>query len=69
LLYRLFVLYQNYCPQFIPRQNVAFLSVFMAWGFLRKKLNADLSQRAIAYSDQFPWINSPSPGVQRRMFS
>ena len=31
------------------------------------KLNADLSQQAIVYSDQLPWTNSPSPGVQRRM--
>ncbi len=31
------------------------------------KLNADLSQRALVYSTEIPWVDSPSPGVQRRM--
>ncbi|HAC61956.1 MAG TPA: cupin [Cyanothece sp. UBA12306] len=31
------------------------------------KLNADLSQRVIIDSNQLPWVDSPSPGVQRRM--
>jgi len=31
------------------------------------KINADLSQRAVVYSADIPWVNSPSPGVQRRM--
>ncbi len=30
-------------------------------------INADLSQRAVVYSDQLPWVNSPLKGVQRRM--
>jgi anti-sigma factor ChrR (cupin superfamily) len=31
------------------------------------KLHADLTKRAIALSDDLPWIDSPMPGVQRRM--
>ena len=31
------------------------------------KINADLSQRAVVYSEDLPWVNSPLPGVQRRM--
>jgi anti-sigma factor ChrR (cupin superfamily) len=31
------------------------------------KINADLSERAVVHSDQLPWIDSPLPGVQRRM--
>src|SRR5512147_2420038 len=31
------------------------------------KLYADLSQRAIVFSAELPWIDSPMPGVQRRM--
>jgi anti-sigma factor ChrR (cupin superfamily) len=31
------------------------------------KINADLSERAVVYSDQLPWVDSPLPGVQRRM--
>lgn len=31
------------------------------------KLNADLNQRAVVYSEKLPWIDSPMPGVQRRM--
>ncbi len=30
-------------------------------------VNADLSQRAVVYSDQLPWVDSPLKGVQRRM--
>lgn len=30
-------------------------------------LNADLSQRAVVFSEKIPWIDSPLPGVQRRM--
>jgi quercetin dioxygenase-like cupin family protein len=31
------------------------------------KINADLSQRAVVHSEELPWIDSPLPGVQRRM--
>lgn len=31
------------------------------------KLHADLSQRAVVFSEDLPWIASPMPGVQRRM--
>ena len=31
------------------------------------KLHADLTQRAIAFSEDLPWLDSPMPGVQRRM--
>jgi anti-sigma factor ChrR (cupin superfamily) len=31
------------------------------------KINSDLSQRALVYSDNLPWVDSPSPGVKRRM--
>ncbi|MBC6422949.1 MAG: cupin domain-containing protein [Hormoscilla sp. SP5CHS1] len=31
------------------------------------KINADLSQRAVVYSEELPWVNSPALGVQRRM--
>lgn len=31
------------------------------------KLHADLNQRAVVFSKDLPWINSPMPGVQRRM--
>jgi anti-sigma factor ChrR (cupin superfamily) len=31
------------------------------------KLHADLSERAIAFSQDLPWVDSPMPGVQRRM--
>lgn len=31
------------------------------------KINADLDQRAVVYSDELPWVDSPLPGVQRRM--
>lgn len=31
------------------------------------KLHADLTQRAIVNSNDLPWIDSPMPGVQRRM--
>jgi anti-sigma factor ChrR (cupin superfamily) len=31
------------------------------------KLNADLSQRVVVFSEKLPWIDSPMPGVQRRM--
>lgn len=31
------------------------------------KLHADLSERAIVFSEDLPWIDSPLPGVQRRM--
>lgn len=31
------------------------------------KINADLSQRALVYSEEIPWVDSPLPGVQRRM--
>lgn len=31
------------------------------------KLNADLNQRAVVSSSELPWVDSPMPGVQRRM--
>lgn len=31
------------------------------------KLHADLNQRAIVLSETLPWVDSPMPGVQRRM--
>lgn len=31
------------------------------------KINADLSQRAVVQSEELPWVDSPLPGVQRRM--
>ena len=31
------------------------------------KLHADLSQRAVVFSEDLPWRDSPLPGVQRRM--
>jgi anti-sigma factor ChrR (cupin superfamily) len=31
------------------------------------KINSDLSQRALVYSEEITWVDSPSPGVQRRM--
>ena len=31
------------------------------------KLNADLGQRAVMYSEELPWVASPLPGVDRRM--
>src|SRR5918995_6414183 len=31
------------------------------------KINADLRQRAVVHSDELPWVDSPLPGVQRRM--
>jgi anti-sigma factor ChrR (cupin superfamily) len=30
-------------------------------------INADLGRRAVVYSAELPWIDSPLPGVQRRM--
>jgi anti-sigma factor ChrR (cupin superfamily) len=30
-------------------------------------INADLSRRAVVYSDELPWVDSPLKGVQRRM--
>jgi anti-sigma factor ChrR (cupin superfamily) len=30
-------------------------------------VNADLGQRAVVYSEDLPWVDSPLPGVQRRM--
>ncbi|MBO1345998.1 MAG: hypothetical protein EBE86_000700 [Hormoscilla sp. GUM202] len=27
------------------------------------KINADLSQRAVVYSEELPWVNSPAPAV------
>lgn len=33
---------------------------------LQKYLNHDLSQRVIMHGAELPWIDSPSPGVQRR---
>jgi anti-sigma factor ChrR (cupin superfamily) len=30
-------------------------------------INADLGQRAVVHSEELPWIDSPLPGVQRRM--
>jgi len=31
------------------------------------KINANLDQRAVVYSEQLDWVDSPLPGVQRRM--
>ncbi len=31
------------------------------------QIHADLSQRAVSNSNQLPWVDSPLPGVQRRM--
>lgn len=31
------------------------------------KIHADLSKRAVINSNELPWVNSPLPGVQRRM--
>ena len=31
------------------------------------KINADLNQRAVVYSEELPWVSSPAPGVERRM--
>ena len=31
------------------------------------KINADLGQRAVVYSEELPWVASPLPGVDRRM--
>lgn len=31
------------------------------------KLYADLSQRVVVHSDELPWVDSPMPGVQRKM--
>ena len=31
------------------------------------KLNADFSERAVVFSEQEPWVESPLPGVERRM--
>jgi anti-sigma factor ChrR (cupin superfamily) len=31
------------------------------------KLHADLTQRAVVFSDNLPWVASPMPGVERRM--
>jgi anti-sigma factor ChrR (cupin superfamily) len=31
------------------------------------KIHADLAERAIVNSNQLPWVDSPLPGVQRRM--
>jgi anti-sigma factor ChrR (cupin superfamily) len=31
------------------------------------KIHADLTQRTVVYSQDLPWIDSPMPGVQRRM--
>ena len=31
------------------------------------KLHADFSQRAVVSSEDIPWVDSPMPGVQRRM--
>lgn len=31
------------------------------------RINADLSKRAVVVSDELPWVDSPLPGVQRRM--
>jgi anti-sigma factor ChrR (cupin superfamily) len=30
-------------------------------------INADLNERAVVYSAELPWVDSPLPGVQRRM--
>ena len=31
------------------------------------KIHADLNQRAVVFSENLPWVDSPMPGVQRRM--
>ncbi|MDA0306063.1 MAG: cupin domain-containing protein [Proteobacteria bacterium] len=31
------------------------------------KINADLGQRAVVHSEELDWVDSPLPGVQRRM--
>ncbi|NER51373.1 MAG: cupin [Symploca sp. SIO1A3] len=31
------------------------------------KIHADLTQRAVVYSQDLPWVDSPIPGVERRM--
>ena len=31
------------------------------------QINADLSKRAVVYSKDLPWVDSPMAGVQRRM--
>ncbi|MCG8378468.1 MAG: cupin domain-containing protein, partial [Proteobacteria bacterium] len=31
------------------------------------QIHADLSKRAIVNSNELPWVDSPLPGVQRRM--
>ena len=31
------------------------------------KLYADFSQRVVVLSEALPWVDSPMPGVQRRM--
>ena len=31
------------------------------------KIHADFSQRAVVFSEALPWMDSPMPGVQRRM--
>jgi anti-sigma factor ChrR (cupin superfamily) len=31
------------------------------------QIHADLSQRAVVHSEELPWVDSPLPGVQRRM--
>lgn len=31
------------------------------------KINSDLSQRALVYTEEITWVDSPSPGVRRRM--
>jgi ChrR Cupin-like domain len=39
-------------------------------GFSRRwpmKINSDLGQRAVVYSEELPWVASPLPGVERRM--
>ena len=31
------------------------------------KIHADLTERAVVYTQDLPWVDSPMPGVQRRM--
>ncbi len=31
------------------------------------KINADLTERAVVQTNELPWVDSPMPGVQRRM--
>jgi hypothetical protein len=31
------------------------------------KINADLSKRALARTDEMAWVPSPAPGVERKM--